>query len=166
MDFEQFYNTYFNRVFAYIRSRSSSAQHAEEAASIVWQKVYKNFDSYDSAKGLPEQWLFTTARNTLNSLFRYYKIRSFISLEFLEEMFSSGEKDTLSKMQGDEDCALLFKALAQLSKQEKDLVALKYYSGLNNREIAKMTGLGESNVGTILNRCTGKLRELLEDSYE
>ena len=58
---------------------------------------------------------------------------------------------------------VLLGALATLADRERDLLALKFQSGLNNRQIAQMTGLSESNVGTIVNRALNKLRARLED---
>jgi len=41
-------------------------------------------------------------------------------------------------------------------------VAFKYGAGLNNREIARLTRLSESNVGIILYRVVEKLRSEME----
>jgi len=46
------------------------------------------------------------------------------------------------------------------------LISLKYGGGLNNREIASLTGLTESNVGTILHRVVEDLRKQWEDDNE
>jgi RNA polymerase sigma-70 factor (ECF subfamily) len=46
-----------------------------------------------------------------------------------------------------------------LSDRERELIALKYGAELNNRLIARLTGLSESNVGSILHRVVGSLRE-------
>jgi RNA polymerase sigma-70 factor (ECF subfamily) len=54
--------------------------------------------------------------------------------------------------------ARLHGLLAELPARERELVALKYGAGLTNRAIARMTGLGESNVGTILHRTVLELR--------
>jgi RNA polymerase sigma-70 factor (ECF subfamily) len=48
--------------------------------------------------------------------------------------------------------------MQQLSQRDQEVVALKYGAGLNNREIASLTGLGESNVGTLLHRAVHELR--------
>ena len=48
--------------------------------------------------------------------------------------------------------------LAALPDRERELVALKYGAGLTNRAIARLTGLTESNVGTILHRAIVALR--------
>ena len=56
------------------------------------------------------------------------------------------------------DFERLSRLLAGLPERERELVALKYGSGMTNRAIAKATGLSESNVGTILHRTVGQLR--------
>jgi RNA polymerase sigma-70 factor (ECF subfamily) len=48
---------------------------------------------------------------------------------------------------------------AALPARERELVALKYGAVINNRMIAQLTGLSESNVGTILHRVVETLRE-------
>lgn len=50
--------------------------------------------------------------------------------------------------------------LRPLSTRERELVGLKFYAGLNNREIAQVTGMSESNVGSSLHRILQKLREV------
>jgi DNA-directed RNA polymerase specialized sigma24 family protein len=48
--------------------------------------------------------------------------------------------------------------LGGLAEREREILALKYGAGLTNRAIARLTGLGESNVGTLLHRTVQKLR--------
>ncbi len=48
--------------------------------------------------------------------------------------------------------------LPQVADRERDILALKYGAGISNRAIARLTGLSESNVGTILSRTLVKLR--------
>ncbi len=43
-------------------------------------------------------------------------------------------------------------ALADLSPRERELIALKFYGGLSNPEIARVLGVSESNAGTLLHR--------------
>ena len=53
--------------------------------------------------------------------------------------------------------------LAELPDRERELLALKYGSGLTNREIAGLTGVSESNIGTILYRTLRRLRTLWDE---
>jgi RNA polymerase sigma-70 factor (ECF subfamily) len=49
--------------------------------------------------------------------------------------------------------------LQTLPDRDRDLMALKYGAEMSNRDIARATGLSESNVGTILHRAVQALRE-------
>ena len=80
-----------------------------------------------------------------------------------EEVFSSKEKQPLDKLDEAEELKQLNAALEALNKKERDLISLKFFSSLNNREIAKITSLSESNVCTIINRAVNKLKTILED---
>ena len=56
----------------------------------------------------------------------------------------------------------MLRAVADLDERERDLIALRFGSGLSNREIATMTGLSDSHVGVILHRALRKLRQTLQ----
>jgi RNA polymerase sigma-70 factor (ECF subfamily) len=58
---------------------------------------------------------------------------------------------------------LLKKNLTGLSPRERELLAFKYGAELNNRQIAQLTGLTESNVGVIMFRTIEKLRTLWKE---
>ena len=62
------------------------------------------------------------------------------------------------------DAARLERLLGGLPDRERELVALKYGAGLTNRAIARLTGLSESNVGTILHRTVQGLRARWDES--
>ena len=52
--------------------------------------------------------------------------------------------------------------MAGLDERERDLIALRFGSGLSHREIARMTNLTDSHVGVILHRALRKLRQTLQ----
>ena len=54
--------------------------------------------------------------------------------------------------------AKLRRLTAQLTERERELIALRYGGDINNRLIAKLTGLSESNVGVILHRAVQTLK--------
>ena len=162
MNFEEIYQKLFKRVLAYIVSRTRNMEIAEDIACRTWQKAYDKQHQFNSQKGSPEQWIFTIARNETNKHFRFWQLRRFFSLTEQEENTRSTEKILLEWLEQHERRQKLLAALECLVSRERDLVSLKFQSGLNNRQIAEMTGLSESNVGTILNRAINKLRTQLE----
>ena len=50
-------------------------------------------------------------------------------------------------------------ALTTLDPRERELVALKFFAGLSNAELASVVGVSVSNAGTMLHRAVQKLRE-------
>ena len=59
----------------------------------------------------------------------------------------------------------LHRLIFELPGREQDLIALKYGAGLTNREIATITRLSESNVGSILHRTIRGLRNKWEEEH-
>jgi len=62
--------------------------------------------------------------------------------------------------------AELFEAINALDERSQKVVILKYWSDLNNKEIAETLGLSASNVGVILFRAMGELKKRLEKPEE
>ena len=48
---------------------------------------------------------------------------------------------------------------ANRKPREREIVALKFFAGLSNGELASVLGVSESNAGTIVHRKVQKLRE-------
>ena len=70
----------------------------------------------------------------------------------------SGEADVALRR------ATLRAALGELNGRERELVALKFFAGLDNSEIAGVLGISESNAGTKLHRTIEKLRRACDDA--
>jgi RNA polymerase sigma-70 factor (ECF subfamily) len=162
MNFEELYETEFNKIYAYVKVRVWDAPSAQDVCSKIWQRALDKTNYYNAAKGSPREWLFTIARNEVINHIRYKKLKYFVTLDFLEDIFESPQPAPPQELQSKEEARALQSALKHLSGREKDLIALKFYSALNNRQIAAATGLSESNVGTIINRAANKLKALLE----
>ena len=60
----------------------------------------------------------------------------------------------------------LLSALRKLKPQARDLLGLKYGSGLSNPQIAALTGLSEGNVAVILHRAVEALHRILEPGQD
>lgn len=161
MNFEEVYERLFKKVFAYIRSRVRGAAQAEDIAARTWQKAWDKQHQFDAQKGLPEQWIFTIARNEVNKYYKWYSLKRLFSITAEEETIL-GKGTPFEDLSRKERQAYLYHALQKLTQREQDLLSLKFYSGLNNRQIAQLTKISESNVGTLVNRALHKLRAVLE----
>ena len=70
----------------------------------------------------------------------------------------------LLELIGQEMEAELVASLVKLDRRTRDVLGLKFAGDLTNREIAKLTGLKESNVGVIVFRGIQKLRKMMEEA--
>ena len=162
MNFEEIYQNLFKRILVYIVSRTGNITAAEDIACRTWQKAWDKQHQFNPQKGTPEQWIFTIARNEVNKYFRFWQLKRFFSLTDEEENHKSSEQMPLELLEQQEKQQKLLAALTCLTNRERDIISLKFQSQLNNRQIAGITDLSESNVGTILNRAISKLRTQLE----
>lgn len=161
-NFDQVYNELFKSVFAYIMCRVKNESAAEDIAAKSWQKVLENFDKYNTNKGTYEQYIFTIARNEINAHYRMAYVKKFLSLTDYEEDITDQSPWAENKILKEEERQLLSNAFKVLDKREMEIISLKFYSSLNNRQIAALTNIGESNVGTIAHRATTKLKAIME----
>jgi RNA polymerase sigma-70 factor (ECF subfamily) len=162
IDWEATYKEYLPRVYNFFRYRLGDRTLAEDLTSLTFEKAWRERGRFRRDLSAFSTWLFTIARNVATDHFRR-KGRN-ISLEAIRE-----RADPISleeTVQRNHDFARLNALLSQFTVRERELVALKYGAGLNNREIARLTRLSESNVGVILHRVVERLRFEMEVPHE
>ena len=116
-------------------------------------------------------WLFRVCHNL--AVNRYRKERRMTIGNALTESASDKSasnksiRDNLSRSQADpakamaasEDCDQVDRLINELPENQQKVIRLKFYSGLKYRQISQATGLSEGNVGFLLHKALGKLRE-------
>jgi RNA polymerase sigma-70 factor (ECF subfamily) len=162
IDWEAAYQEYLPRVYNFFWYRLSDGSLAEDLTAATFEKAWRGRGHFRRDLSAFSTWLFTIARNVAADHFR--RRGSDVPLEAIRE---HADPDSLEEtFQRDQDFAQLHAILSQLPARERELIAFKYGAGLNNREIARLTRLSESNVGTILNRTVEKLRMQMEVDHE
>ena len=164
--FLELYEYYLPKVFRYISYQVGDVDLAEDLTSAVFEKSLTKFDSYCSNKASFSTWLMTVARNTVIDHYRTQnKVRSRKITISIEETFdvASGETSPEKKVVRIEERQKLDTYLKELSQQDQEILSLKFGAELRNRQIAKILGLSESNVGTKLYRAICKLRDKFKE---
>lgn len=160
--FVMLYDRYFPRVYNYLRARTGDPHLADDLTAQTFENVLRNITAYRPEKAPFSSWLFAIARNALNDHLRSARRRQWLSLEALS--FQPSDRSNLEdSFIQNESRQALSEALGRLDDRERDLVALKFIAGLNNRQIASLSGLSESNVGVIVYRAMHRLRALLQE---
>jgi len=153
VDWDAVYREEMPRVFSYFRYRGFDRATAEDLTSATFEKAWRARERYRRDRAAVSTWLLAIARNAAVDQLR--RSRPAVPLEETSlRNDETPETEALRRAQSRRLHALL----AALPERERELVALKYGAGATNRAIATITGLGESNVGTILHRTIGALR--------
>jgi RNA polymerase sigma-70 factor (ECF subfamily) len=157
-DWEALYARELPRVYNFFRYRVGDGAVAEDLTAATFEKAWRARDRYRHDLGAFSTWLFTIARRVAVDHFR--RRRPEVGLEAVASQ--AAEPSPEVAVQRRRDFARLAALLAELPARERELVALKYGADLTNREVARLTGLSESNVGTLLHRTVHKLRRAWE----
>lgn len=155
--FELLYAETRDALYAYVMGLLRDRDAAEDVTAQAWEKAFTSRRRIDPARGEARAWVFTIARNVaLDELRRLKRHAAPIGPDHAAQHGAGGDETAAV------DARLaLQQAMATLSARDRELVALKFYAGLTNREIATVTGQGESNVGTRLSRIVNELRSKL-----
>jgi len=155
IDWDTVYRAELPRVYNFHRYQVFDSSAAEDLTSTTFEKAWRARHRYRKDRASVSTWLLSIARNVAIDHFRRTKTRSEVPLE--DEAAPDTVTPETEAMRRDEQRRL--EALLEgLPPRERELVALKYGAGATNRAIAKLTGLSESNVGTILYRTVVALR--------
>lgn len=142
------------RVYNFFRYRFGNEAQAEDLTSRTFEKAWAARSRYKRDVAGFSTWLLSIARNVAVDHLRAH--RAHLPLEAAEDVPA---RDTPhDEVALGSDLARLASLLERLPQREQELVALKYGAEATNRAIAELTGLSESNVGTILHRTVQTLR--------
>jgi len=159
LNFDTLYRENIDDIYAYIAGVLRNQSAAEEVTSAVFERAYSKRKRYSSKRGTPRSWLFTMARSAALDELRRLKRHA----EPTEDVTKYSDSTRQLEDQSVERITLQ-RALKKLDIRERELVALKFYAGLSNKETAQVLGISESNTGTLLHRTIEKVRKACNDS--
>jgi RNA polymerase sigma factor (sigma-70 family) len=152
LDFDALYRSSRDDVFAYVAGMLHDRGAAEDVTAAAFERAYRKRRSFDGRRGEPRAWLFGIARNAALDELRRRRRTAALAVE---------PEDTGTE--GAVEGALRFSALRagieSLEPRDRELVALKFFAGLSNPEIASVLGVTQSNAGTLVHRAVQKLRK-------
>jgi RNA polymerase sigma-70 factor, ECF subfamily len=162
MTFEALYRESRDDVYAYVAGLLRDRSAAEEVTAQAFERAWRRRRQIDRRRGTPRGWLFGIARNAaLDELRR----RSRLTAPVTEDA-PSAESIVPTRDPADAaiDRTLLRQALDSLGGRDRELVALKFFAGLSNAEIAAVIGTSETNAGTRLHRVIERLRRSIDEA--
>jgi RNA polymerase sigma-70 factor (ECF subfamily) len=158
--FDQLYRSCRDDVFAYAAGLLRDRTAAEDVTAAAFERAYRKRSRFDPGRGSPRAWLFGIARNAALDELRRQRRQTTLAAD---PMDLAGTDHDLPLEQRERRLAVAT-AVRELGARERELVALKFFAGLSNAEIAAVLGISASNAGTRLHRVIEKLREACHGS--
>ncbi|MBJ7348961.1 MAG: sigma-70 family RNA polymerase sigma factor, partial [Thermoleophilaceae bacterium] len=129
------------------------AHTAEDVLAQTVERAYRKRGRFNAQRGSARAWLFGIGRNAALDELRRRKRSAVLGLT-PEDAAHDPTDQSLARMQ-------VMEALTQLGPRQRELVALKFFGGLENRAIAEVLGISTSNAGTQLHRAITSMREAM-----
>ena len=152
-DWRGFYEELLPQVFHFFFYKTGDQIAAEELTAATFEKAWTSRFRYRKEMGAYRFYLFGIARKVAADYFRKRHPESRLDENLPGPQQVEEQVDRRLNVQR------LSAVITVLDRRERELISLKYGAEMTNREIARLTGLSESNVGTVLHRAVLKLRQ-------
>jgi RNA polymerase sigma factor (sigma-70 family) len=158
--FEALYRSSRDDLYAYVCGLLRDRSAAEDVTAIAFERAFRRRASFNPRKGTRRAWLFGIARNAALDELRRRSRQAELAVEPVDEAAASAHTDAAESALRR---SVIRAGLAKLPARDRELIALKFFAGLGNAEIAAVIGVSESNAGTRLHRTIEKLRRACDE---
>lgn len=164
--FDELYEAYYPRVFAFVYSRVDNAELAKDVAAEVFERAYLKGNEVRKREAYGG-WLFAVAKNVITSHYRRRRRED----DLMDRMRDSLR--LVSRPDSPEDHLVksewadrLMGRIRLLPTRDQELLSLKFDAQLKNAEIARVMRMSEGNVRISVFRAVRRLREYVKNEIE
>lgn len=157
--FGELYERYYIRVYRYVYHRVGNASDAEDLTAVIFIKALEALGAFKPRHNGFAPWLFRIARNAVVD--HYRRGRKHTQLEGIEQQASGA--DPVGHVLHNERSAELVVLMEHLSRDQRDVVLMRYVADLSFTEIAVALGKKEPAVRMLLHRGLRRLKAVMED---
>lgn len=157
--FRTLYRHYFRRVYAYVLYRVKEHQDAEDITANIFMRVVKQLDRFEyRGAGSFAAWLFRIAQHCVADYYRQRPDTTLIDLTEAAPIPASNPTPDQIFLQK-ERFERLYHAIKTLSPRRQEVILLRFFAGLRNKEIGEVLGLDERTIASHLCRALEDLQQ-------
>jgi RNA polymerase sigma factor (sigma-70 family) len=157
-EFERLYEEHAQGLLAFLAYRTGDRALAEDLLADTFERVLRARRRFDPRKGSRKTWVYSIALNLLRDQIRRREAEG-RAVGRVQEPAPSGAGPLQRIADRDE----LARAMAELSDEEREAIALRYGGDLTVPEIARLSGEKLTTVEGRVYRGLRKLRDVLGD---
>lgn len=159
-----FYDATLGRVYGVALRIVGDESLAEEVVTTVYHEAWTGAARYDAMRGRPITWLLTICRSRALDEYRRRssaerKVEAVAALDIVDPVI---EPDEL--LHAVEEGHIVHTLLAELSPDDRQLIALAFFKGLSHQQISSYTNMPLGTVKSRIRRALTALSEALPDA--
>ena len=151
------YDAHSQAVFRYFKARLGDQQTAEDLTGEVFRRMLTGLPQYHAIDLPFRAWLFRIAHNLLIDHYRRESGHTMVPLKEVENA-SADEIDPASAVEQKLTMEHTYRALSGLEPSQRDVLALRFLSGLSLKETAFAMGRTEDAIKALQRRGLAALR--------
>jgi RNA polymerase sigma-70 factor (ECF subfamily) len=160
--FEPLFDRYYPRIYAYAAARLANLHDAQDVTAETFRRALGGLAKFTCQhEGSFAAWLFRIAHNEVLRAQERTRARPTVSLDMLPEPVAHSY-DVDHELDQQQQIEKVRRLLDQLSPRRREIVALRFYGEMRNREIAEVLGLDERTVAAHLCRALDDLHALMQ----
>lgn len=157
----EWYEAHSDAVYGYVRFHVSSPDVAEDLTADTFVRALGASDRFDPTRASPRTWILAIARNAVRDHLRQARRRRHLPLASLRDLAFDAPSPE-ERLLWEEDVRRVLEAVGRLGHEDREIIGLRYGSGLPPAGIAEALRLNESAVRTRLWRALKRLRREVE----
>jgi RNA polymerase sigma-70 factor, ECF subfamily len=157
----ELYECYRLGVYRYLFYRSGDTHIADDLTSEVFIRMIRALSGYKLQDGSFQAWLYQIAHNLLNDYYRKASNRNQVELE--ENMLNDPLFRRSRPVEHSLNSVALNQALKVLSSEQRDVIVMRFISGMSIAEVAQSIHKSEDAVKGLQRRALSSLRAVLAD---
>jgi RNA polymerase sigma-70 factor, ECF subfamily len=160
--FTQLYERYAQRIYAWCVHTLGAAR-AEDAVQEIFLRLWQAAAQFDPARGRFLTWFFAIARHHLMHELRRAGVRRRVEVAAeIAELFAAQTADPEELAGARDDASSLARALLRLPEEQRQVLAMAYFGGLSQSQIATHLHVPLGTVKKRIRLGMGKLRSALQ----
>lgn len=165
-EFSELFRIYHAPIFGYIFRRTGDFEEAADITADTFLKAFQHIRQFTYRGIAVKVWLYRIASNEINLFYRQRKKHNAIfdkvdifNRDLFIQFIDQDKQEMEAELKKHEQFTSILKALKSLPPKYQEVIALRYFEGKENKEIAEILDLNEGTLKSLLSRGLEKLRK-------
>ena len=159
--FDEFYQSWHQRVVQYIYKKIGNLYDAEDIASDVFLYCLDHYDDYDPNRSAISTWLFLIVNSRIKN--HYRDAKDSVALDSVIGFLPDDCVDMDDCLYWEDVIKRVERAIGHLDDRKQKIIRLRYFEEKTSDEIAEIMGISSVNARVLLSRAISTLEKRCSD---